>query len=131
MKKSFEKVYKRIEELLINELPIYIEKSNKNYNDGIILKQFENTSLKEECIKRPCFKFHMEEAEYSEKDRIIENQIYLISLELKIDFGNQDEFIIQSRYSECVDNMIKDVEDFLDIRITVVKRGKIYIKITV
>lgn len=129
--KNFESVYKRIEELFINELPAYIEKSNKNYNDGIILKPFENTSLKEECIKRPCFKFQMEEAEYSEKDRIIENQIYLISLELKIDFGNQDEFIIQSRYSECVDNMIKDVEDFLDIRITVVKRGKIYIKITV
>ncbi len=129
--KNFESVYKTIEELFINELPAYIEKSNKNYNDGIILKPFENTSLKEECIKRPCFKFQMEEAEYSEKDRIIENLIYLISLELKIDFGNQDEFIIQSRYAECVDNMIKDVEDFLDIRITVVKRGKIYIKITV
>lgn len=129
--KNFESVYKRIEELFINELPNYIEKSNKDYNDGIILKQFKNTSLKEECIKRPCFKFQMEEAEYSEKDRIIENQIYEICFELKIDFGNQDEFIIQSRYAECVDNMIKDVEDFLDIRITVVKSGKIYIKITV
>ena len=82
--KSFEPVYKELEYLLIQKLPDYIEKINKEHNDGIILKPFENTSLSENCIKTPSFIFNIEETEYSEKDRIIENTIYTISLEIKL-----------------------------------------------
>ena len=68
MIKSFEPVYKELEELLIHNLPEYIEKNNKEHNDGIILKVLENHALEEYCVKRPCFNFGIEEAEYSEKD---------------------------------------------------------------
>lgn len=39
---SFEPVCDEIENLVIYNLPDYIEKINKVYNDGIILKRFEN-----------------------------------------------------------------------------------------
>ena len=80
--KSFEPIYKELEELFIHNLPDYIEKINRNYNDGILIKKFENRTLDEDCIKKPCFKFSIEDSEYSEKDRIIENTVFKISLEL-------------------------------------------------
>ena len=49
--KNFKPVYKELENLIINKLPEYIEKINKEHNDGIILKPSENKSLEENCIK--------------------------------------------------------------------------------
>lgn len=43
--KSFEPVYKELEELFIQQLPEYIQKINIEHNDGIILKPFQNTKL--------------------------------------------------------------------------------------
>lgn len=80
--RDFEPVYKELENLLCNNLPEYVEKINKEHNDGIILKSFENKSLEENCIKTPSFSFKLEETEYEEKDRIIENTIYTIILEI-------------------------------------------------
>lgn len=54
--KTFETVYNELETLLIKKLPEYIEKINKEHNDNLIIKPFENTSLEENCIKMPCFK---------------------------------------------------------------------------
>ena len=34
---NFETIYKELENLLINRLPEYIEKINKEHNDGIIV----------------------------------------------------------------------------------------------
>ena len=102
MIKSFEPVYKELEELLVQKLVDYIEKVNKKYNDGIILKTLENHSLEEYCEKRPCLKFGSEETEYSEKDRIIENSIFTISLELKLLQETKKETIIFWRYAEAI-----------------------------
>ena len=74
--KNFKPVYKELENLIINKLPGYIEKINKEHNYWIILKPFENKSLEENCIKTPSFPFKLEETEYEEKDRIIEDTIY-------------------------------------------------------
>ena len=82
--KSFEPVYTELQELFIQKLPYFIEKINKEYNDGIIIKTFENTSLEENCIKTPSFIVNIEEIEYSEKDRIIENTVFKVSFELKL-----------------------------------------------
>lgn len=61
--KSFEPIYKELEYLLIQKLPECIDKTNKEHNDGIILKSFENKSLEENCIKTPSFIFSVEETE--------------------------------------------------------------------
>ena len=51
--KSFEPIYKELEELFIHNLPDYIEKINRNYNDGILIIKFENRTVDEDCIKKP------------------------------------------------------------------------------
>ena len=57
--KSFELVYKELEELFIQQLLEYIQKINIEHNDGIILKSFQNTKLDEYCLKLPCFNFQL------------------------------------------------------------------------
>lgn len=129
--KSFEPVYKELEYLLIQKLPDYIEKINKEHNDGIILKPFENKSLEENCIKTPSFIFNIEETEYSEKDRIIENTIYTVSIELKLQPNIELRPIIFSRYSEAISLIIQKNYMWIDCKITNSKGNKIVMRITV
>lgn len=129
--KSFEPVYKELEYLLIQKLPDYIEKINKEHNDGIILKPFENTSLSENCIKTPSFIFNIEETEYSEKDRIVENTIYTVSIELKLQPNIELRPIIFSRYSEAISLIIQKNYMWIDCKITNSKGNKIVMRITV
>ena len=65
--KSFEPVYDRLEEIIINDLPEEIEKVNKYFNDGLIIKHFKNKKLEDNTKDTPSFIFKMEDAEYTEK----------------------------------------------------------------
>ena len=127
---SFESVYKELENLFINKLPEYIEKINKEHNDGIILKPFVNTRLDEECIKLPCFKFNLEESEYSEKDRIIENTIYLLRFEIKM-LENEKKTILFWRYFETIKKIFIEEETEYNYEIVHIKNDSIYIKVTI
>lgn len=124
---NFEKIYKELENLLINRLPENIEKINKEHNDGIIIKSFENKSLEDNCIKIPSFSFKFEETEYEEKDRIIENTIYTISLEIKLTL----EPLIFYRYVEAINMTIKECEGFQEIKILSTLGNKVFIRITI
>ena len=128
---NFETIYKELENLLINKLPENIEKINKEHNDGIILKPFQNTSLEENCIKTPSFSFRMEEAEYTEKDRIIENTTYTINLEIKLPPDIDKMSIIFYRYIEAIDMAIKEVEGWQEVKILNTRGNKVFIRITV
>lgn len=128
---NFETIYKELEKLLINRLPEYIEKINKEHNDGIILKTFENKSLEENCIKTPSFFFELEETEYEEKDRIIENTIYKINLEIKLPSDIDKMSIIFYRYIEAIDMAIKEVEGWQEVKIININGNKVFIRITV
>ena len=128
--KSFESVYKELEDLLIKQLPDYIEKINKEHNDGIILKPFENTTLAENCIKAPSFAFNIEETEYSEKDRIIENIVFTISLEITLQDMTKKTTILFCRYVEAVINMLNECESINLYEISKIVRNKIFIRIT-
>ncbi len=129
--KNFEPVYIELENLFINKLPEYIEKINKEHNDGIILKPFENKSLEENCIKTPSFSFKLEETEYEEKDRIIENTIYTISLEIKLPPNTEKQTIIIWRYVESIEKMINEDTPFLNINIKNIIPNRLQIKILV
>lgn len=127
--KSFESVYKELENLFINKLPEYIEKINKEHNDGIILKPFENKSLEENCIKTPSFSFKLEETEYEEKDRIIENSIYTISLEIKMPQFYENPIIVMWRYIEVIKRMIVEEATDYKYQIMNLKSNRLFIKI--
>ena len=127
--KNFEPVYKELENLFINKFPEYIEKINKEHNDGIILKPFENKSLEENCIKTPFFSFKLEETEYEEKDRIIENEVYKISIEIKLHSNTQNKILILWRYLEAIQLIFNEENSAYLYRIENMQSGKVYIRI--
>ena len=127
--KNFEPVYKELENLFINKIPEYIEKINKEHNDGIILKPFENKSLEENCIKTPSVSFKFEETEYEEKDRIIENTIYTISIELKLPQFYENPIIVMWRYIEVIKRMIAEEATDYKYQIMNLKSNRLFIKI--
>ena len=129
--KYFEAVYKELENLFIEKLPDYIERTNKEHNDGIILKPFENTKLEENCINLPSFKFSFEKAEYGEKDRIIENTVYEVNFEIKLQDHIDNRTILLSRYIEAINLMIEDNLLWQNCRITNIKKNIMFIRITV
>lgn len=127
--KSFEPVFKELEYLLIKKLPEKIEKINQEHNDGIILEPFENKSLEENCIKMPSLSFKLEEIEYEEKDRIIENEVYKISIEIKIHSNTQNKIIILWRYLEAIQLIFNEEDSAYLYRIENMQGGKVYIRI--
>ena len=142
--KNFEPVYKELENLFINKIPEYIEKINKEHNDGIILKPFENKSLEENCIKTPSFSFKLEETEYEEKDRIIENTIYTISfeiklppniesktisLEIKLEQFYENQIVVMWRFIEAINKMLTEEARDYKYQIMNLKLNRIFIKI--
>ena len=129
--KSFEPVYKELETLFIEKLPEYIEKINKEHNDGIILRKFENNRLEEDCIKIPSFKFNIEESEYCEKDRIIENTIFTISIEIKNHKNNEHSTNEFWRYLEAIQMMFDESEYNFIYKITGTKNKTVLIRMTV
>ena len=128
--KSFENVYYELEELFIHQLPLYIDKINKEYNDGIILKKFENHKLEEDCIKLPSFKFNLNESEYTEKDRIIENTIFTVSFEIKLQENEKLKIIILYRYLEAMQKMTEEADSYFNYHFLELKENILKLKIT-
>lgn len=128
---SFEIVYKELEDLVINKLPDFIEKVNVEHNDGIIIKPFENTKLEENCLNLPSIKFAFEQAEYEEKDRIIENTLYEVSFEIKLPEYEKDKTIHLWRYIEAINKMLLEEknEDIEYFRIIKIQGVKVFIKL--
>ena len=128
--KSFETVYNQLTDLFINKLPDYINKTNEEHNDGLILKNFANKDLSSKSTQLPYFTFSTETATYSEKDRIIENTVYEVSLEIKLENYINNKEIIFWRYVESMQNMLREAETPEIIELEKVEKQKIYIKIT-
>lgn len=128
--KSFETVYNQLTDLFINKLPDYINKTNEEHNDGLILKYFTNKDLSSKSTQLPYFTFSTETATYSEKDRIIENTVYEVTFEIKLENYINNKEIIFWRYVESIQNMLRETETTEIIELEKVEKQKIYIKIT-
>ena len=127
---TFEDILPHLCELFIEKLPLYIEEMNKIHNDGLIIYPFENKTLFENCQKLPCFKIELQEAEYSEKDRIIENTVFDFSLEIKIKYNGDTKLLEISRYVQAIDKMLNETElNNLKIIILTVIKEKIKFRI--
>lgn len=128
--KSFETVYNQLTDLFINKLPDYINKTNEEHNDGLILKNFANKDLSSKSTQLPYFTFSTETATYSEKDRIIENTVFEVSFEIKLENYISNKEIIFWRYVEAMQNMLREAEIPEIIELEKVEKQKIYIKIS-
>lgn len=130
--KTFETILPTLHKLFIEQLPFYIEKINKEKNDGLILTPFSNKTLFENCQKLPYLKFTFESANYTEKDRIIEDSVLIFDLEIKINNSESDSFIKQWRYLQAIDLLINEnKQNFIDFRIQNYHKSHLQIRITI
>ncbi len=128
---TIEDVLPTLHELFIEKLPLYIEEINKEKNDGLLLLPFENKTLFENCQKLPCFMLEQKNAEYTEKDRIIENTVIEFKIEIKTKNNTANTVIETARYIQAIDKMLKEYENgFQKITITKTENNVIYLKIT-
>lgn len=108
-------------------IQIFIEEINKNYNVGLTIYLYEYKTLLENCKKLPCFKFELLEAEYSEKDRIIENTVFDFSFEITIKTETNKKIIEIYRYIKIINKIIKENQtDFQQFYIKKIKNNKIF-----
>lgn len=99
-------------------------------NDGLIIYPFENKTLLENCQKQPCFKFELQEAEYSEKNRIIENTVFESSFEIKTKAENDKRIIELCRYEEALEKALKEnTWGYIDFLIQKLSNNKIFFRL--
>ena len=121
---TIEDVLPTLHELCIEKFPLFIEEINREKNVGTMILPFEN------CQKLPCFKLELLEAEYSEKDRIIEKTVFAFALEIKTKQINELQIIENCRYTEAIDKMICESDfDFFEFNISYVKNNKMLFKV--
>ena len=130
--KNFEDILRELEEMFITMLPAYIQKINKEINDGIILKEFFNTKLNEDCKRFPSFCFKMNTAEYDEKDRIIGNTVFAVGIEINLEKNYENKTVEFWRYEKAIERLIDEYEgkNWIYLEITGVKENTISLKIT-
>lgn len=109
--RKLERITDRFRYLMKAKLPEYIEKINKEENDGIILKPFTNTELNQENLKIPYYTFTFEEASQSRKDRIIGTIEYKFVIELFLDKSSKNHVQEFCRYFDAISTMLGE-DDF-------------------
>ncbi len=130
--KNFEDVYRELEEMLIEQLPVYIQKINEEKNDGIILKEFYNSKLNEDCKRLPSFSLKMNDAEYDEKDRILGNTVFAVGIEINLEKDYENKTIEFWRYERAIERLINEYEgkNWIHLKVTGVKKNTISLRIT-
>lgn len=101
-------ILERFGYLMKEKLPEYINKINKEENDGIIIKPFTNTELYQGAFKNPYYTFSFEEVLQGIKDRIIGYVKYKFVIELFLDKTSKqyiDEFC---RYVDAINTMLNE-----------------------
>jgi len=96
---------------MIQKLPEYIDKINKENNDGLIIKPFTNTELIQGNLKIPYFDLNFDEAEQGIKDRIIGYIRYKLTFDLFLEKNCKAPILEFCRYSDAIENMLEE-DDF-------------------
>lgn len=109
--RDFSVIYKRLRYLMLEKLPEYIDKINKEKNDGLILKPFTNKEVIQGNLKTPFFTLTYDESEQGVKDRIIELIQYKFVIELSLDNNSKDQITEFCRYTDAIINMLEE-DDF-------------------
>lgn len=109
--KDFSQIFKRLRFLMIQKLPEYIDKINKEKNDGLIIQPFTNTELIQGNLKVPYFEVNFEESEQGTKDRILGYIKYKLTFEFFLDKNSKDPITEFCRYRDAIYNILHE-DDF-------------------
>ncbi|MBO4859330.1 MAG: hypothetical protein J5527_12540 [Treponema sp.] len=119
---DFEKMYERLEELLLKKFPEYIEKWKKeNFEfERFELKTFTNICINPGTDKVPYFAMTFSEAEQAKKDRIINNINYKFNFEFFYEKDGIPDFEKTLIYQQIIVEMLSedDFEYWQNIEIT-------------
>ena len=119
--RDFEKMYERLEELLLKKLPEYIEKWNKEHADfyRFELKHFTNTCINPGTDKVPYFAMTFSETEQAKKDRIINTINYKFNFEFFYEKDDVPAFTKTICYQNIICEMLHedDFEYWLNIEV--------------
>ena len=107
---DFQKIYDRLEELMLNKLPECIVKWNKENADfyRFELKPFTNGSMDPGTNKVPYFAMTFKEAEQAKKDRIINTINYRFDFEFFYEKDNVTDFKKTLLYEHVIEEMLKE-----------------------
>ncbi len=110
---DFQKMYNRLEELMLNKLTEYIVKWNKDNSDffRVELKPFTNDCMNPGTNKVPYFAMTFSEAEQARKDRIINTINYKFNFEFFYEKDDLTDFKKTLLYEHIIEEMLKE-DDF-------------------
>ena len=110
---DFQKIYERLEELMLNKLSECIDKWNKENADEckFELKHFTNQSMNPGIEKLPYFGLTFEEKEQAKKDRIIDTINYKFNFEFFYEKDKVPDFEKTLIYEHIIVEMLEE-DDF-------------------
>jgi hypothetical protein len=101
-----ERVIIGLHELIQTEYNSILSKSNKKYNDGIIVEEITGCNIESEKGLRPFISIHKLEEENKTKDRIIDTTSYRVNLTIHEKESIHDSWRIRARYVEAVQELV-------------------------
>ncbi len=103
-----ERVILGLQELIQTEYNSILSKSNKKYNDGIIVEEITGCRVEDEKGLVPYISIHTIDAANRIKDRIIDTTTYLINLAIHEKESIHDSWRTRARYVEAVQDLVRN-----------------------
>ena len=115
------------------KMPVFIKTVNDENSDGLELDDFYDAVIfGEHCRTLPFVAVRLEQAELTEKDRIIENEVYFLEMKLHLQETLDNAEQRKMRYVRAVCLFFEEYE-FCDLwqmaRITEFKKNSIFIRV--
>ena len=110
---DFQKIYERLEELMLNKLSECIDRWNKENSDEckFELNHFTNQSMNPRIEKLPYFGITFEEKQQAKKDRIIDTINYKFNFEFFYEKDKVPDFEKTLIYEHIIVEMLEE-DDF-------------------
>jgi len=102
-----ERILFRLKELIEEKLPDIIREENQGHNDGIILEDFAGVVLFKGAMPLPYVKLSLTSGECTEKDRIVQNRVYDVCVEMVL-AKISDSWVVEARYRGVFDRLFAE-----------------------
>lgn len=102
-----ERIIEKLISLLKTDLTTIIEQKNEEHNDGILLEPLTEVYINYGNGKQPYATLQLKKAEYTEKDRIIQNTVYEIGIDVDLLHNGKEGWRYRARYKEALEELIK------------------------
>ena len=133
--KNAERLLESFSAFFKEKMPVFINAVNDENSDGIRLDDFYDAVIfGEHCRTLPFVVVTLEQAELTEKDRIIENEVYTLELKLNLQETTTNCERKKLRYLKAICLFFEEYE-FCNLwqraRITEVRKNSIFVRVEI